>query len=541
MTLEFSPDIEDEMEHTIQIYHENRDIVDTFGWFDNREPDFEDIMLPENRYELGASESLTFLYNLLYDEESILSKADILRILTALKAREDRSKFAVEAKDDCDVQGIQWPELLREKFIMDRDRVGLNSWFYSVEDLRHKIKEVSSIHGIRQGILTQSINVTAYGSATDFFEFHRFYSKLKLNVTHFQLRNLLCGSRNIRTGVFYPLVYYHDHNLDPVSEPDPDDNNCFFKVNRLMYDNMLTEKAGSMKLDCIIDSKNLNHNSYSRISTIACSDSLLACGTFEGNYILSDISKHNEPRTIGEYSITKSSNGIINNLIVLDDGHLLLALNDSSVVFVDTNTQSKSKIASPFPINCMTENPFQPNELLATGDCVDSLVIDKRSGLFHKDNISLKGHMDFGFGCDWSPSDENMLLTGNQDCCVKVWDKRNTKQSVYTWLSALGSSSTHGGPVRNVKFSHHGEYISWAESLDHVGILPVSDLTGPSGNTHLRVQNIDFIGKCTGLAFAPADDDSEILNIGISDCPLGGIMTHKLHGKSKMLDFDFQF
>lgn len=390
-------------------------------------------------------------------------------------------------------------------------------------------------------VLTQSINIATYASKTDFFEFQRFFSKLKLNITHFQLRNLLCGSNNPRTGVFYPLCYYHDHNLDPITDQEPDEYNCFFKINRLMPDNLATARSGAMKLDCIIDSKNLSYNSYSRISTITCSNKYLVCGTFEGNYILSDISVHREPRVLGEYSLTKSSNGIINNILILDDQQVEFALNDSSLIFVDVTTNSTRKCTSPFPINCMAENPSNRNEILVTGDCVDSFIIDKRASGFQSNSVALKGHQDFGFGCDWSPRDENMIITGNQDCCVKVWDRRNPHQSLCTWESALGSMSSHSGPVRNVKFSHGGEYISWAESLDHVGMVSVSDLMDSPERMQPRVQSIDFIGKCTGLAFAPSDDDGEYLNIGVSDCPLGGIMSYKLESKTKLLDFDFLF
>lgn len=143
MSVELSLDLELEVARIRQIETENPDVVDGFRWFENRDAEFEDLMHPEDRYELGESESLTFLYNLLYDEESVLSKADILRVLTSLKSREDNMEFSVKLLENCDVQGIQWPAELRDKFIMDRDRVGMNSWFHSVENLRQKVKEVS--------------------------------------------------------------------------------------------------------------------------------------------------------------------------------------------------------------------------------------------------------------------------------------------------------------------------------------------------------------------------------------------------------------
>lgn len=348
----------------------------------------------------------------------------------------------------------------------------------------------------------------------------------------------MCGSRNPRTGVFYPLFYYHDHNLEPISAQEYDEYNCFFKINRLLPDYLAASPAGAMKLDCIIDSKTLVFNSHSRISTIASSERFLASGTFEGNYILSDISDHCNPSLVRECPLTRSSNGIINHILILDK-HLQFALNDSSLVFEDIETRAKSIMETPFAINCMAQNPRHNEEFVVSGDCVSSYIIDKRTNDFR--TTMLAGHQDYGFGCDWSPRDEHCILTGNQDCCVKMWDRRRPNHSLYTWESSLGSASLHSGPVRNVKFSHSGQYVSWAESLDHVGIVAVSDILNSCNQVQPRVQSIDFIGKCTGLVFAPTDGDGEFLSIGVSDCPLGGIISYKLDGTSKLLDFDFEF
>lgn len=112
---------------------------------------------------------------------------------------------------------------------------------------------------------------------------------------------------------------------------------------------------------------------------------------------------------------------------------------------------------------------------------------------------------------------------------------------MHCWNSALGTLSAQGAPVRNCKFSRNGEYLSWAESLDHVGIIQMADLSN-SDNYLLRVQSIDFLGKCTGLNFAPMEYGyGEDLIIGVNDCPLGGILNYKLESKCKSLDFDFYF
>lgn len=96
--------------------------------------------------------------------------------------------------------------------------------------------------------------------------------------------------------------------------------------------------------------------------------------------------------------------------------------------------------------------------------------------------------------------------------------------------------------MRNCKFSYYGSHIVWAESLDHVGILQVSDLKKDNENVHSRVQSIDFIGKCIGLNMCPVDSGhGEELIIGINDCPLGGVLKYLLEATDKPLDFDFTF
>lgn len=49
-------------------------------------------------YEVDELESLTFLFNLLYDDESALSHADILDILNGFKVREEKLPWSIESE-----------------------------------------------------------------------------------------------------------------------------------------------------------------------------------------------------------------------------------------------------------------------------------------------------------------------------------------------------------------------------------------------------------------------------------------------------------
>lgn len=95
-----------------------------------------------HEYELNQSESLSFLYNLLYDDSSELSKADILGILNCLKLRKDNSSFSVDRSLDTDNQGVSWPTGLREKFCRERERIGNRNWFHNIPNSREMMKEV---------------------------------------------------------------------------------------------------------------------------------------------------------------------------------------------------------------------------------------------------------------------------------------------------------------------------------------------------------------------------------------------------------------
>lgn len=380
---------------------------------------------------------------------------------------------------------------------------------------------------------------------------------MKNHITHFQLRNLVICGENIQNGIFYPSSYYHDSNLNVVSLENAISHqsleafHSFFKINRLMPDeDDLSTQA--MKLDCLIDSRKLPHNANSRISSCACSNKFLVNGTFEGGYILLDISDPDNTKLMGEYTLTGSADGITNHVsISKSDTELLIASNDKCIRIIDNFTGTrKASCKLPLAVNCLASNPRNESEFFITGDDSDAFLMDKRT-LRHDvfdPCLLFSGHKDYGFGCDWSPLDENLLLTGNQDGTVRLWDRRNPQENLYCWSSSLGSQAStvlddlSGGPVRNCKFSYYGSHIVWAESLDHVGILQVSDLKKDNENVHSRVQSIDFIGKCIGLNMCPVDSGhGEELIIGINDCPLGGVLKYLLEATDKPLDFDFTF
>jgi len=394
------------------------------------------------------------------------------------------------------------------------------------------------------------MNINRFKCHTDFYRFHKFFTKLKLHINHFQLRNLVCCGTNISKGVFYPSSGFHDFNLQTVQnnllDSSNEEHHAYFKINRLMFDNTACEKSESMKLDCLIDSRNLIHNSNSRISTLACTDKYLACGTYddsEGGYVLTNVDDPDNIKSLGDFYLCDA----ITNHIIIDESsnQLIISSNDKCLRMVDIpRHQTLLMMSLPFAVNCAAINSHNHNEIFVAGDDLNSYIIDTR---VRHDTIdgaaTFHGHSDYSFSCDWSSKYENLLLTGNQDGCVRLWDRRKSNRHVYGWSGSLGASDImNSGPVRNCKFSHNGEYISWAEGLDHVGIIQLDDLNRTEDDLLTRVQSIDFIGKCVGLTFAPIENNyGEQLIIGINDCPLGGILSYKLESRHKSLDFDLCF
>lgn len=103
-----------------------------------------DALITSHEYELNQSESLSFLYNLLYDDKSLLSKTDILSILNSFKEREINLPFSFTALDGyMNVQGVRLAPSLRRKFYLERSRIGSFSWFNNVRNSRTEALKVS--------------------------------------------------------------------------------------------------------------------------------------------------------------------------------------------------------------------------------------------------------------------------------------------------------------------------------------------------------------------------------------------------------------
>lgn len=86
---------------------------------------------------------------------------------------------------------------------------------------------------------------------------------------------------------------------------------------------------------------------------------------------------------------------------------------------------------------------------------------------------NIEAHMQEIMCVDYSPFDQNLLLTGSADRCVAVWDTRNVK-------SKLFSLRHHKQEVNQVKFSPlHSNLIASAGSDRRVMVWDLSRFDKP--------------------------------------------------------------
>jgi WD40 repeat protein len=54
-------------------------------------------------------------------------------------------------------------------------------------------------------------------------------------------------------------------------------------------------------------------------------------------------------------------------------------------------------------------------------------IVDMRVGNCKKSQILIKAHDKDVNVCDWSTNSTNLIVTGSDDCTIKVWDLRKQK------------------------------------------------------------------------------------------------------------------
>lgn len=69
-----------------------------------------------------------------------------------------------------------------------------------------------------------------------------------------------------------------------------------------------------------------------------------------------------------------------------------------------------------------------------------------------KSQLLIKAHQKDVNVCDWSRSASNLIVTGSDDCSVKVWDLRKLQNNKKNQTEELLSFNWHTQPITSIKF-----------------------------------------------------------------------------------------
>ncbi|XP_074262997.1 putative WD repeat-containing protein C2A9.03 isoform X2 [Silene latifolia] len=241
-----------------------------------------------------------------------------------------------------------------------------------------------------------------------------------------------------------------------------------------------------------------------QISTMSVKDNLLVAGGFHGELICKHL---NQPDVAFSTKLTTEEDAITNAVDIAESSSgskwVIAANNDAQVrVFDAANFICLNRFCFPWSVNNTSTSP--DGKLMAVlGDSSECLVSDSNTG---KVVSTLKGHLDYSFASAWHPNGQ-ILATGNQDTTCRLWDIRNTSQSLDVLKGRMGA-------IRALKFTSDGRFLAMAEPADFIHIFDTQ-----SG--YEKEQEIDLFGEIAGISFSP---DTEALFVGVADRTYGSVL-----------------
>ncbi|ODQ65104.1 WD40 repeat-like protein, partial [Nadsonia fulvescens var. elongata DSM 6958] len=325
------------------------------------------------------------------------------------------------------------------------------------------------------------------------FRYKAMFTKPKLFIPHFQIRQLLCPlSKN---ALFYSLLSYDDFNIQRL---DPETGNVFTVIGANQIQPMYNRT-------CVVSSMDVN-------------DDFLVAGCYDGQYIYR--TKLNVGSTgIASGVLSNDTNDMINHTNIISRSHLppqvIFSSNEGTVIMLDLKTnQIINTYQAPDSMNCTSYCPTNPNIKLLQGDFKTSLIIDTNSSDCQRPLLSLEGQLDFGSACAWSPRHNYIVATGNQDGFCRIYDLRFVKPNSKPLHSLM---TDYELPVRSMRFDKGGRFLMFAEPVDNVTILDAT-------TDFKQGQTLNVLGEIAGIGFNDDADDGQCVSIGIADTYIGGIM-----------------
>ncbi|PVH85823.1 WD40 repeat-like protein, partial [Cadophora sp. DSE1049] len=394
----------------------------------------------------------------------------------------------------CDIQRINWESLGVSRSMARQQR---RATYRNYTNLRMDRQWHPRLNGAR------------LDDDQNFFRFRRMDFNHEINLSHFQLRNLMaCASRD---HIFYAgraqILHWNPHSGSPHPDVAMDLTNP-----TVQPAHFITGPTRGIQL-----------------STLTVDHDILVGGGFSGEYALANLrAQKDTPHTEG--LVTENANSITNHIQVhfapnSNAPLVAFASNDNymRVLDVGTNTFIASHQYEQ-AINCTAISPDQRLRVLV-GDTRQVMICNAETGEILQ---GLDGHRDFGFSCDWA-DDGWTVATGNQDMQVKIWDARMwTNSSGLARCVATVAADMAG--VRKLKFSPLGSGKRVLLAAEPADIISVID-----GESFTSKQTLSFFGEIGGVDFTNDGQDIFVANCddmrgGLMQYERCGLATHGLYG-----------
>ncbi|KAL9234249.1 hypothetical protein vseg_009137 [Gypsophila vaccaria] len=375
---------------------------------------------------------------------------------------------AGEARKGKDIQGIPWERLnfTREKYRETRLKQYKN--YQSIPSSDHLQKDCKQVE-----------------KGHKFYDFQFNTRLVKSTIVHFQLRNLMWATSKHDV---YLMQNYSVMHWSALRQSGKE----VLNVAKPIVPTAKCPRSCPLPLSRV------------QISTMSVKDNLLVAGGFHGELICKHL---NEPDVAFSTKVTTDENAITNAVDIAESSSgskwVIAANNDAQVrVFDAANFICLNRFTFPWSVNNISMSP--DGKLMAVlGDSAECFISDSNTG---KVMSTLKGHLDYSFSSAWHP-DGRILATGNQDTTCRLWDIRNTSQSLEVLKGRMGA-------IRALKFTSDGRFLAMAEPADFVHIFDT--LSG-----YEKAQEIDLFGEIAGISFSP---DTEALFVGVADRTYGSVM-----------------
>jgi len=334
------------------------------------------------------------------------------------------------------------------------------------------------------------------GSHDNHFRFRQMNLRCKPQLTHFQLRDMMCASS--KNAVFYA-------GQGEVLCLNPETNTV---ESIMQLDQHYPEFEGYPMTE---------------VGTLTATHDLLIVGGFAGQYAMKSLLTGNDNDYVkGRITrvVVDGSTNHIHTFLARRSGlpAAVFCSNDQHVRILDCSTNTLiAEHNIGWAINCSATSPDGRLRLLV-GDQTDPWIVAVETG---KCEVTLPNHHDFGFACDWAP-DGLHVATGNQDGIVQIFDCRK-------WTHPLEVLRTELGGVRTMKFSPLGSgkrVLAMAEPADFVSVV--------DAETFRSKQRFEFLGEIGGLSFTPEGEKMFVAN---TDQDFGGILEFDRAGDGQRYGF----